>query len=81
MRLLIVCFCLLLQLVGNNVLLAQNTYDIVLSNGRVIDPASGLDAIRNVGIQQNRIAAISTKPLKGKRVIDVSGLVVASGFY
>ncbi|MBU3744044.1 MAG: amidohydrolase family protein [Sediminibacterium sp.] len=80
MRLLIIFFCLLLQLVGNNVLLAQNTYDIVLSNGRVIDPASGLDAIRNVGIQQNRIAAISTKPLQGKRVIDVSGLVVAPGF-
>jgi hypothetical protein len=27
------------------------TYDIVLANGRVIDPESGLDAVRNVGIK------------------------------
>jgi dihydroorotase len=56
------------------------TYDIVLSGGRVIDPETKLDAIRNVGIIQNRIAQISPKPLKGKQVIDVTGLVVSPGF-
>lgn len=55
-------------------------YDIVLSGGRVIDPETKLDAIRNVGIIQNRIAQISTETLKGKQVIDVRGLVVAPGF-
>jgi dihydroorotase len=63
-------------------LLAQQTkvYDIVLNGGRVIDPETRLDAIRNIGILNHRIAAISTLPLKGKESIDVSGLVVAPGF-
>jgi dihydroorotase len=55
-------------------------YDIVLTGGRVIDPETKLDAIRNVGISNNRIAAISSGPLKGKEMIDVSGLVVSPGF-
>ena len=56
------------------------TYDIVLANGRVMDPESGLDAIRNVGIQGHRIAAISQSPLQGRTTIDAKGLVVAPGF-
>jgi hypothetical protein len=55
-------------------------YDVVLKGGRVIDPETKLDAIRNVGIINNRIAQISSEPLKGKEIIDVSGLVVAPGF-
>jgi dihydroorotase len=55
-------------------------YDIVLTGGRVIDPETKLDAIRNVGILNNRIAQISSEPLKGKEIINVSGLVVAPGF-
>lgn len=55
-------------------------YDIVLEGGRVIDPETKLDAIRNVGILQGRIAMISTEPLKGKETINVSGMVVAPGF-
>jgi N-acyl-D-aspartate/D-glutamate deacylase len=61
-------------------LLAAQTYDIVLQRGRVMDPESGLDAVRNVGIRGARIAAISTNPLKGKTEVDASGLVVAPGF-
>ncbi|NOS92907.1 MAG: amidohydrolase family protein [Cyclobacteriaceae bacterium] len=55
-------------------------YDVVLSGGRVIDPETKLDAIRNVGIINHRIAQITSEPLKGKEVINVSGLVVAPGF-
>lgn len=54
-------------------------YDIVLMGGRVIDPETKLDGIRNVGILNNRIAQVSTQPLKGKRVVNVTGLVVAPG--
>ncbi|HKC36803.1 MAG TPA: amidohydrolase family protein, partial [Chitinophagaceae bacterium] len=50
------------------------------TGGRVIDPETKLDAIRNVGIINNRIAQISSEPLKGKETINVSGLVVAPGF-
>ena len=52
----------------------------MLSGGRVIDPETKLDAIRNVGIINNRIAQISTETLKGRLTINVSGLVVAHGF-
>jgi len=59
---------------------AQTAYDLVIANGRVMDPASGLDAVRNVGIAGGRIAAISETPLRGKRVIDARNHVVAPGF-
>lgn len=55
-------------------------FDLVLSGGRVIDPETKLDAIRNVGIRDHKIVAISATPLKGRETIDVSGLVVAPGF-
>ena len=54
------------------------TYDIVLAGGRVMDPASGLDAIRNVGVRDGRIAVVTEETLDGTRVIDASGIVVAS---
>src|SRR6185295_1507838 len=56
------------------------TYDIVIANGRVMDPESGLDGIRFVGINGGKIAAISQAALKGKTTIDAKGLVVAPGF-
>lgn len=55
-------------------------YDVVISGGRVIDPETKLDAIRNVGIINNRIAQISSDPLNGRETIQANGLVVAPGF-
>ena len=55
-------------------------YDIVISNGRVMDPETQLDAIRNIGVSGGVIRAISTKPLKGRVMIDATGLIVAPGF-
>jgi N-acyl-D-aspartate/D-glutamate deacylase len=55
-------------------------YDLVLEGGRVIDPETRLDAIRNVGIGNGKIARISTASLTGRRVIHAAGLVVAPGF-
>src|SRR5271163_202453 len=55
-------------------------YDLVIANGRVMDPESGLDAQRNVGISDGKIRAISAAALKGKATIDAQGLVVAPGF-
>jgi dihydroorotase len=55
-------------------------YDIVLANGRVMDPESNLDAVRNVGIRGGKIAAISGSALEGRSVVDVRGLVVTAGF-
>lgn len=55
-------------------------YDLVITGGRVIDPESGLDGLRNVGIVGDRIVAVSEEPLSGKAEIDAAGLVVAPGF-
>ena len=59
---------------------AQDNYDAVITNGRVMDPESGLDAVRNVGILAGKIRAISTGSLVGKTKIDAKGLVIAPGF-
>ncbi|MHB8499405.1 MAG: amidohydrolase family protein [Candidatus Acidiferrales bacterium] len=55
-------------------------FDVVIANGRVMDPESGLDAVRNVGISGGKIRAISANPLQGKTILDAKGLVVAPGF-
>jgi len=59
--------------------LARN-YDLVINNGRVIDPETQYDAIASVGISDGRIVKISKKPLKGAETVDATGLVVAPGF-
>src|SRR6202171_3390809 len=61
-------------------LLAAQSYDIVLQSGRIMDPESNLDAIRNVGIRGKKIAAISAAPLRGKVEINAAGLIIAPGF-
>ena len=53
-------------------LLAQQ-YDLVIANGRVMDPATNLDAVRNVGVRNGKIEAVSTSPLEGRETIDASG--------
>ena len=55
-------------------------FDLVIANGRVMDPASGLDAVRSVGIRAGQIAVISETPLAGKDTVDATGLVVSPGF-
>jgi N-acyl-D-glutamate deacylase len=66
---------------GFNSILAQGqTFDLAISNGRVMDPETGLDAIRSIGIRDGQIVAIEEGPLSGEVNIDASGLVVAPGF-
>src|ERR1700748_3491156 len=53
---------------------------LVIVGGRVVDPASGLDGVCDVALQDGRIAAIGTGLGGAERVIDAAGLVVAPGF-
>ncbi|HXY19723.1 MAG TPA: hypothetical protein VEH83_06965, partial [Gemmatimonadales bacterium] len=56
-------------------------FDLVIANGRVMDPASGLDRTGLwVGVRGDSIAAISDTALAGSTVIDAAGKVVAPGF-
>src|SRR5580693_6844864 len=45
-----------------------------------MDPETGLDAVRDVGIRDGKIVRISSEALSGRRVIHAAGLVVAPGF-
>ena len=58
----------------------EQRYDVVIANGQVMDPESGLDAVRNVGIVDGVVRSIAGEPLRGLREIDAAGLVVAPGF-
>lgn len=58
----------------------KETYDFVIIGGRVIDPETGLDAVRNVGIKGEKIATVTEQELQGKDAIDAKGYVVAPGF-
>lgn len=59
--------------------LAQD-YDLVILNGRVMDPETMFDDISNVGVSGGRIATITKAAIKGKETIDATGLVVSPGF-
>ncbi len=77
----IICFllaCLTVPLLSTSA--ANQVYDVVILNGRVIDPESRLDAVRNVGISGGTIKAITTAKLSGRTVVDAKGLVVSPGF-
>src|SRR5688572_7108473 len=66
--------------IGVATFVEAQTFDLVIANGRVIDPESGLDQIRHIGISGRTIAAISATPLSGRATINAAGLVVAPGF-
>jgi dihydroorotase len=57
--------------------------DILILNGRVVDPASGLDAERDVLLRRGRVAAVEMpgglREAKAKETIDAAGMVVAPG--
>ena len=59
--------------------LAQD-YDLVINNGRVMDPETLFDDIANVGNKDGRIVAISKDALEGTETVDATGHIVAPGF-
>jgi hypothetical protein len=77
MRMFILVVALVLAATGQT---AERRYDVVIEGGRVLDPETGLDSTRNVGVSGDRIATVSDHLLTGARVIDARGLIVAPGF-
>ena len=58
----------------------DTTYDVVILNGRVMDPETNFDGVRNVGVKDGKIAIITEATIKGKETIDATGKIVAPGF-
>jgi N-acyl-D-aspartate/D-glutamate deacylase len=77
MRKLFFFFCVL---VFATTMAAAQQYDLVIEGGRVVDPETGLDAVRNVGVRGGKITRVSSEALSGRRVVHAGGLVVAPGF-
>ena len=44
-------------------------YDLVILDGRVMDPESNLDAVRNVGIKDGKVAKITKDKISGKQTL------------
>ena len=59
---------------------ASTEFDVVILNGRVIDPETNFDGVRNVGVKDGIIALITEEAISGKETIDASGHVVSPGF-
>ena len=79
-------FLLLLTMISfiamaqKNIVPGKQDYNLVILNGRVIDPESKLDAVRNIGISNGIIRTVTTNALKGRKTINARGLVVSPGF-
>jgi len=73
----ILAFLLLLPALGAQ---SAGQYDVVIAGGRVMDPESGLDAVRNIGIRDGKIAVVSEQPITGRTVLQAAGRIVAPGF-
>ena len=57
-----------------------HVYDLVIIGGRVIDPETGLDALRNIGIKDGKVAIVTEQLINGTELIDATGHVVSPGF-
>ncbi len=57
-----------------------SAYDVVIQNARVIDPETGMDRVVYLGINANKIAAVSAVQIRGHKVINGNGLIVGPGF-
>ena len=56
------------------------SFDLVIKNGRVMDPETGFDQVVHVGITDGKIASITEDEISGSEEIDATGHVVAPGF-
>ncbi len=59
---------------------AQEPYDVVILNGRVMDVETNFDGVRNVGIMDGLIVTITEDDISGTETIDATGHVVTAGF-
>ncbi len=72
--------CLLLSVLVMACDPSEETFDLVIKNGRVMDPETQLDAVRTVAVQDGAIVMVTDMELTGAQTIDAAGMVVAPGF-
>jgi len=66
---------------SNHIIEIDSIYDLVILNGKIIDPESENEYDGwNIGINKDTIAIITQKELKGKKELNAKNLIVSSGF-
>jgi len=55
--------------------------DLVVKNGRLVDPARKVDAVANLVIRSGKIQSIGSATVPEVPVFDATGLIVAPGFF
>ena len=81
LRLLAVALCIpLIAFAAEEQTPSALVYEIAINNGRVIDPETKLDAQRNIGILNGKIATITGEKITAQRTINARGKIVAPGF-
>lgn len=58
-----------------------NRYDVLIKNGRVVDPSGGLDGVADIAVAGGRIVEIAANldPTRAEEVFDVGGCHVVPG--
>ena len=56
----------------------MESYELVLTGGRLLDPGAGVDQVGDIGFRDGLVAAIGTG-LTGKSTLDVTGCIVMPG--
>jgi N-acyl-D-glutamate deacylase len=75
-----ICWGLLWFVPASLPLASAQEFDVVIRGGRVIDPESGFDGVRNIGLRGGAIAEVTEQVIQGKSTVDAEGLIVAPGF-
>ncbi len=58
----------------------QMLYDIVIKNGTIIEPRTGVQTIGSIGIKDGAISLVSRERMDGSEIIDASDFIVCPGF-
>lgn len=61
-------------------MIVKNIYDIVITNGNIIEVDKGKIEKKNIGIVNDKIAMVSSEELDGETIIDANNLFVSPGF-
>ena len=71
---------LFLSILPLKLLAETEIYDLVILNGRVIDPETKLDKKLNIGVRKGEITAITKESISARQTIDATNKVVVPGF-
>ncbi len=80
MRRIVLLVCIVALIAGAPVVCRSETYDVLIRSGRIYDGSGGPAYTADVGIKDDRIAAVGQLSGDADRVVDARGLAVAPGF-